>query len=101
MTPIDRELLAPSLAQFGKSTTLPAEAYTDESVFSWEQEHFFDRSWVLPKLASVPMRQDPWRPLGARQDQESALGQSRADTLRSGSRGAERYARRFDSNRDS
>ncbi|MDQ5809335.1 MAG: aromatic ring-hydroxylating dioxygenase subunit alpha [Actinomycetota bacterium] len=46
MTPIDRELLAPSLAPFGKSTTLPAEAYTDESVFRWEQERFFDGSWV-------------------------------------------------------
>ena len=46
MTPIDRELLAPSLTPFGKSTTLPAEAYTDESVFRWEQERFFDGSWV-------------------------------------------------------
>jgi glycine betaine catabolism A len=46
VTPIDRELLAPSLAPFGKSTTLPAEAYTDESVFRWEQERFFDGSWV-------------------------------------------------------
>ena len=36
MTPISRESLEPTLAQFGRSTTLPAEAYTDESVFSWE-----------------------------------------------------------------
>ncbi len=46
MTPIARELLAPSLAPFGRSSTLPAEAYTDPSVLRWEQEHFFDRSWV-------------------------------------------------------
>jgi glycine betaine catabolism A len=46
VTPIARELLAPSLAPFGRSSTLPAAAYTDEAVFRWEQEHFFDRSWV-------------------------------------------------------
>jgi Rieske 2Fe-2S family protein len=46
MTPIARELLAPSLDSFGSSITLPAEAYTDWSVFRWEQEHFFDGSWV-------------------------------------------------------
>jgi len=46
MTPIARELLAPSLDSFGRSITLPAAAYTDESVFRWEQERFFDESWV-------------------------------------------------------
>ena len=46
MTPIARELLAPSLDPFGHSSTLPAEAYTDGSVFRWEQKHFFDRGWV-------------------------------------------------------
>ena len=46
MTPIARELLAPSLDTFGRSSTLPAEAYTAGSVFRWEQEHFFDRGWV-------------------------------------------------------
>ena len=45
MTPIARELLAPSLDSFGRSSTLPAEAYTDDAVFRWEQEHFFDRGW--------------------------------------------------------
>ena len=45
-TPIAREILAPSLAPFGRSSTLPAEAYTAESVLRWEQEHFFDRGWV-------------------------------------------------------
>jgi phenylpropionate dioxygenase-like ring-hydroxylating dioxygenase large terminal subunit len=46
VTPIARELLAPSLDTFGRSSTLPAEAYTAESVFRWELEHFFDRGWV-------------------------------------------------------
>jgi phenylpropionate dioxygenase-like ring-hydroxylating dioxygenase large terminal subunit len=46
VTPIARELLALSLYPFGRSITLPAEAYTDWSVLRWEQEHFFDRSWV-------------------------------------------------------
>jgi len=46
LTPIARELLGTSLGPFGRSSTLPAEAYTGGSVFRWEQEHFFDRSWV-------------------------------------------------------
>jgi Rieske 2Fe-2S family protein len=46
VTPIARELLAPSLETFGRSSTLPAEAYTAWSVFLWEQEHFFDQGWV-------------------------------------------------------
>jgi Rieske 2Fe-2S family protein len=46
VTPIARELLAPSLDAFGRSSTLPAEAYTAGSVFRWEREHFFDRGWV-------------------------------------------------------
>ncbi len=46
MTPIARESLASSLAPFGRSSTLPSEAYADESVFRWEQEIFFDGSWV-------------------------------------------------------
>jgi phenylpropionate dioxygenase-like ring-hydroxylating dioxygenase large terminal subunit len=46
VTPIARELLAPSLASFGRSVTLPAEAYAGWSVFRWEQEHFFDEGWV-------------------------------------------------------
>jgi Rieske 2Fe-2S family protein len=46
VTPIARELLAPSLAPFGRSSTLPAAAYTDEAVFTWELEHFLERSWV-------------------------------------------------------
>jgi glycine betaine catabolism A len=51
VTPISRELLAPSLESFGRSSTLPAEAYTDGSVFRWERERFFDRSWVCGSRA--------------------------------------------------
>ena len=54
MTPIARKLLAPSLDTFGRSSTLPAEAYTAWSVFRWEQEHFFDRSWVCAGRAGDP-----------------------------------------------
>jgi phenylpropionate dioxygenase-like ring-hydroxylating dioxygenase large terminal subunit len=46
MTSIAHELLAPCLAPFSQSSTLPSEAYTHWSVFRWEMEHFFDRSWV-------------------------------------------------------
>ena len=46
MTPVARESLSPALAPFGKSSTLPSEAYADEGVFRWELEHFFDRTWV-------------------------------------------------------
>jgi Rieske 2Fe-2S family protein len=54
VTPIARELLAPSLDTFGRSSTLPAEAYTAGSVFRWEQEHFFDRGWVCAGRAGGP-----------------------------------------------
>ena len=46
MIPVARESLAPVLAPFGKSSTLPSEAYADEKVFRWELEYFFDRTWV-------------------------------------------------------
>jgi hypothetical protein len=51
LTPIARELLAPSLNPFGRSITLPAAAYTDWSVFRWEQEHFFQESWICGPLS--------------------------------------------------
>jgi Rieske 2Fe-2S family protein len=46
VVPVARESLAPALAPFGRSSTLPSEAYADEWVFRWELEHFFDRTWV-------------------------------------------------------
>ena len=61
MTPIARELLAPSLNQFGRSSTLPAEAYTDWTVFRWEQEHFFDKSWVCVGRSDGLANQDAQR----------------------------------------
>ena len=66
MTPIARELLAPSLAPFGRSSTLPAGAYTDPSVLRWERERFFDRSWVCVGRAAGLERSGDQRalPLG-------------------------------------
>src|SRR5829696_8652833 len=46
MTPVAQESLAPALAPFGRSSTLPSEAYTSELVFRWELDRFFDRTWV-------------------------------------------------------
>jgi hypothetical protein len=45
MTPLDRELLLSSVVPDGQMS-LPAAAYTDDSVLGWEMEHFFDESWV-------------------------------------------------------
>ena len=44
--PIDRAELARSLRPFGRSTTLPAAAYTDPEVFRWEQRAALAGSWV-------------------------------------------------------
>ena len=44
--PLDSASLARVLAPFGRSTTLPGEAYTSPNVFAWEREHFFDAGWV-------------------------------------------------------
>lgn len=44
--PIDPAALARSLQPFGRSTMLPAEAYTDQRVFDWEKRHAFAAGWV-------------------------------------------------------
>lgn len=44
--PIDPELLAPVVAPFGSSRTLPGEAYTSDAVLTWEQDYVFRDSWV-------------------------------------------------------
>ncbi|MGH2819975.1 MAG: aromatic ring-hydroxylating oxygenase subunit alpha [Actinomycetota bacterium] len=38
--------LEPCLLPFGRSFTLPAEAYLSEQVFAWERTHLFEASWV-------------------------------------------------------
>jgi Rieske 2Fe-2S family protein len=43
--PIDRSALEASLRPFGESRMLPRTAYVDETVFTWENEHFFDGGW--------------------------------------------------------
>src|SRR5215211_8321004 len=45
MAPIDRELLSSSVIS-EEQMSLPATAYTDDSVLEWKLEHFFDESWV-------------------------------------------------------
>jgi phenylpropionate dioxygenase-like ring-hydroxylating dioxygenase large terminal subunit len=44
--PVERSALERSLAPFGHSFTLPAEAYTSSEVFEWERANFFESSWV-------------------------------------------------------
>jgi Rieske 2Fe-2S family protein len=43
---LDRVLLP-----FGASRLLPQEAYTSPEVLAWEEEHFFERSWVCAGTA--------------------------------------------------
>src|SRR3712207_1043127 len=61
MIPIARESLSPTLAPFGKSSTLPSEAYADEGVFRWELEYFFDRTWVCVGRANDPQAAEDQR----------------------------------------
>jgi phenylpropionate dioxygenase-like ring-hydroxylating dioxygenase large terminal subunit len=44
--PISEVALSRSLLPFGRSFTLPAEAYTSPEVFEWEKRNFFEASWV-------------------------------------------------------
>ncbi|MGH8958859.1 MAG: aromatic ring-hydroxylating oxygenase subunit alpha [Acidimicrobiia bacterium] len=44
--PIDHAALADVQAPFGKSRTLPSDAYQSEALFSWEQSELFNRHWV-------------------------------------------------------
>jgi len=44
--PLDPASLDAALQPFGRSTMLPAEAYTSPTVLAWEQRHFFAASWV-------------------------------------------------------
>ena len=44
--PVDREALESALLPFGRSTMLPAGAYTDQSVLEWERRHLLAGAWV-------------------------------------------------------
>lgn len=44
--PVDPDALARALQPFGRSTMLPAAAYTDAAVFAWEQRHVVAAGWV-------------------------------------------------------
>jgi glycine betaine catabolism A len=53
--PIAKDKLAAVLEPFGRSRTLPSEAYLDPAVFAWEAEHFFRRRWVcVGRSGDVP-----------------------------------------------
>jgi Rieske 2Fe-2S family protein len=46
-SPVPPALLEPVLAEeLPAARTLPPQAYTSREVFAWEQEHFFEGSWV-------------------------------------------------------
>jgi Rieske 2Fe-2S family protein len=44
--PIDQDAIGAVASEFGRSTTLPREAYVSEELFSWEAEHLFRRQWT-------------------------------------------------------
>jgi glycine betaine catabolism A len=45
--PVEEETIKQCLASFpNDARTLPAAAYVSHDVFRWEQEHFFEESWV-------------------------------------------------------
>lgn len=44
--PLDDRALDEVVAPFGKSRTLPADAYTSQEVFEWEQSRLFASTWV-------------------------------------------------------
>ncbi len=43
--PVDGAALERTLLPFGRSTMLPAEAYTSEAVLAWERRHLFAGTW--------------------------------------------------------
>jgi Rieske 2Fe-2S family protein len=44
--PIDRAAVERTLAPFGRSRTLPAEAFHSDELFAWELDRFFGASWA-------------------------------------------------------
>ncbi len=54
VAPIDPAALERSLLPFGRSTMLPAEAYTSETVLAWERRHLFAGTWAcLGRLSDL------------------------------------------------
>jgi Rieske 2Fe-2S family protein len=44
--PLDPDALAGALLPFGRSTMLPAQAYTSEEVLAWERRHLVGGTWA-------------------------------------------------------
>jgi phenylpropionate dioxygenase-like ring-hydroxylating dioxygenase large terminal subunit len=64
--PLDPRALERSLGPFGRSTMLPAAAYTDPDVLAWERRHLFAASWpCLGRLADLA-RDDAGNPVSQR-----------------------------------
>jgi glycine betaine catabolism A len=64
--PLDPVALERSLGPFGRSTMLPAAAYTDPAVLAWERRHLFASSWpCLGRLADLA-RDDGGNPVSQR-----------------------------------
>jgi phenylpropionate dioxygenase-like ring-hydroxylating dioxygenase large terminal subunit len=56
---LDRSALRLCLAPLGEAQTLPGAAYNDSDVFDWEQEVFFESSWVcLGRSSDLPATGD-------------------------------------------
>ncbi len=50
--PIDTDAVLQALLPFGRSRTLPAQAYTSQELFEWERSNFFETSWACVGRAS-------------------------------------------------
>jgi glycine betaine catabolism A len=57
--PLDAAAVARALAPFGKSRTLPGEAYTSPTVFAWEGTRFLAGSWYCVGRAADAARGEP------------------------------------------
>jgi Rieske 2Fe-2S family protein len=56
---LDRGALRLCLAPLGEAQTLPGPAYNDTGVFEWEQDTFFESSWVcLGRSSDLPATGD-------------------------------------------
>jgi Rieske 2Fe-2S family protein len=56
LAPLDPAGVAAALRPFGESLMLPAEAYTSDQVFAWEQRNFFSGWMCVGRSADVASR---------------------------------------------
>jgi glycine betaine catabolism A len=58
LAPLDPTGVAAALRPFGQSLMLPAEAYTSDQVFAWEQRNFFSGWMCVGRSADVAQPRD-------------------------------------------